>query len=379
MGKRTGLAIVNRSFWPQNQVIGEGLLQFAETVVQSQPVSIITQSSNDLADALKSDGRGQGIKCYDCRARTTSASSLPWRMIEALAFMCWVLWSLIRARPAKVYVSTDPPVVVPFIVAIYCRLFRVEFVYHLQDIHPEAANIVLPLNPMVFRALRWMDNIALRSATRVVTLSSTMKTFLLTRSGTSAPVDILDNPAVDLPNNLSRGRDIIYCGNAGRLQRIPLVISAIRAYADQGGTLQFTFAGGGVYAPELKQLAQECLLVDYQGVLSASQAASLVSQHRWGLLPINDEVTNYAFPSKSSTYALSGARIIAVCGEDTSVAQWVYAHAAGIVCMPEVDALVACFKSLEQVTEEPFVLSSEYSKKLALDYFSRQLANVVKI
>jgi len=227
MGKRTDLAIVNRSFWPQSQVIGEGLLQFAELAAKNHSVCIITQTAGDLTAELRSAGRGQGIVINACLARTTSASGLLWRMLEAIVFMCWVLFSLIRAQPAKVYVSTDPPVVVPFIVALYCRLWRARYVYHLQDIHPEAANIVLPLNPLVFRMLRGLDNFALRHAERIITLSSNMRDYIQTRSGTNSPIHLLDNPAVEAANDGVRDQDVIYCGNAGRLQRIPLVIAAI--------------------------------------------------------------------------------------------------------------------------------------------------------
>ena len=372
-----GVAIVNRSFWPQNQVIGEGLLRFALRVAKDQPVTLITQSPCDLRSSLAAAGRGDGLICHDCRARTTSASALPWRILEAVGFMCWVMISLIRTRPAKVYVSTDPPVVVPFIVALYCWLWRVDYVYHLQDIHPEAANIVLPLNRFIFRLLRALDNFSLSRAQRVVTLSSSMRTYLQVARQVSVPIELMDNPAVDTGSQVLRSKDIVYCGNAGRLQRMPLVMAAIKAYASQGGTLRFSFAGGGVHAHDLQRLAAECPLVDYHGVLPARQAAELINAHRWALLPIDDEVTRYAFPSKSSSYALSGAKVLAICGEDTAVAEWVVAHRVGLVCAPELASLVACFKRLEKEVYEPFVLDPAYRSQLSVDNFSHRLADLV--
>src|SRR5690606_11811474 len=138
MAKKTDLAIVNRSFWPQSQVIGEGLLQFAEQAAQRQSVCVITQSDGNLTELLTREGRGKGVEIRTCKAYTTSASGMIKRIAEALLFMFWTFLSLIRAKPATVYVSTNPPVVVPFIVAVYCRLFGARYVYHLQDIHPEA-------------------------------------------------------------------------------------------------------------------------------------------------------------------------------------------------------------------------------------------------
>ncbi len=144
-----------------------------------------------------------------------------------------------------------------------------------------------------------------------------------------------------------RTKDIVFCGNAGRLQRIPLLMTAIRDYLQQGGKFRFTFAGGGLYVPELQALANAYDQVDYLGLLPVSEATELVNQHKWALLPIEDEVTKYAFPSKSSGYAVSGAGVLAVCGEDTSVARWVEQHKIGVVCVADHEALVRSFFSLE--------------------------------
>ena len=78
--------------------------------------------------------------------------------------MVWVGLCLLKTRPRHVYVSTDPPVLVPFIVMLYARLFGASYTYHLQDIHPEATNVVMPVNRVLFRILRWMDGAVMRRA-----------------------------------------------------------------------------------------------------------------------------------------------------------------------------------------------------------------------
>lgn len=373
MQRRTDLAIVNRSFWPQSQVIGEGLLQLAESVASEHSVCVITQTTGDLRGQLAAAGRGQGVKVLACKAMTTSASGVLMRAAEAIAFMGWTLLSLLRSRPAKVYVSTDPPVVVPFVVAVYCRLFGAEYTYHLQDIHPEAAQIVVPLNRWVLRLLRALDNFTLRHARQVITLAATMRDYLKQRSGTHAPIALLDNPAVDVEPSGTRDMDVVFCGNAGRLQRIPLVIAAIKEYLSRGGKLKFTFAGGGVHAPDLQKLAGEFNQVTYLGVIPAVDAAALVGRHRWALMPIEDEVTRYAFPSKSSSYALAGARILAICGADTSVARWVQDYEVGMVCQPVMESVVDAFFHIENQDAQTHAVPEKLSQKLQIRYFVQQL------
>lgn len=378
MAKKTGLAIVNRSFWPKNQVIGEALLRFAEHAAKTQSVCVITQSSDNLRQKMDEAARGNNVELRACRALTTSSSGLIKRSLEAVLFMLWTFISLVAAKPAKVYVATDPPVLVPFIVFVYCKLFRAEYYYHLQDIHPEAANIVVPLNRWLFGILRWVDNQTLRNATALITLTDAMSRFIKERSGTLAPIYLLDNPSfsVGVTEKSERKKDVVFCGNAGRLQRIPLLIEAMRSYLKNDGRLNFTFAGAGVYAPQIESLAKEFKQVTYLGFLPAQQASDIVSEHRWALLPIDDEVTHYAFPSKSSSYVLSGCNILAICGQQTSVANWISEHQVGISCEPEHDALVACFRTLEEMADTRYPARAELLERLDIDFFVSTLAAI---
>jgi hypothetical protein len=376
--KKTGLAIVNRSFWPQDQVIGEGLLQFAEAAAANCSVCVITQQQDCLEQLLLKNGRGRGIKIRACKAHTTSASGIVKRISEAVFFMLWTFISLVRAKPANVYVSTNPPVVVPFIAALYCRLFKARYVYHLQDIHPEAANIIVPINKRFLGLLKKVDNYTLKHATAIITLSEDMKATVQERSETTVPIYLLDNPSYDV-SSVSMGKrtmDIVFCGNAGRLQRIPLLMTAIREYLQKGGNLHFTFAGGGLHVPDIKDLSKAYDQVNYLGIIPATEAAELVNKHRWALLPIDDEVTKYAFPSKSSGYALSGTGVLAVCNNETSVARWVKEHDIGITCEADHDALVRCFFSLEERELKNFTISPAFREQLQISYFAQKLCEI---
>lgn len=383
MGRpKTDLAIVNRGFWPRSQVIGEALLRLAERAAETQAVTVITQSDGNLQSTLNSADRGKNVRVMDSRARSDSSSGLVRRILDAAVFMCWVFISLVRARPARVYVSTNPPVVVPFVVFLYTRLFGAKYCYHVQDIHPEAANIVVRVNPLVYRVLRWADGVVLRHAESVITLSDDMKREIEERSQTSAPIHLVDNPALPFEPSLSgdRKQGIVFCGNAGRLQRMPLVLDSIRAYLEGGGDLAFTFVGGGVYAPRIQELAGEFQQVAHHGVLPADRASDIVSEHAWALMPIDDEVTRYAFPSKSSTYALSGCNVLAVCGEHTSVARWVEEHGVGVTCPPDSNAVLSKFREIEERSDERGTrVPGSLKKSLAMDTFVDRVVRILDV
>ena len=153
--KRYDLAIINRSFWPKNQIIGESLLQLGESASnKGKGVVIITQHAGNLKKIAEKFGRGSDLLFRSCKSRSDSSTKLLFRISDAVVFMLWVFWSLLVARPKKIYVSTDPPLIVPFVVFIYSKISRASYVYHLQDIHPEAANIVVKFNPVLFSFLK---------------------------------------------------------------------------------------------------------------------------------------------------------------------------------------------------------------------------------
>jgi len=383
MFKRLDLAIINRSFWPVYPVIGEALMRFAEQQSREQAVAVILQDHADIKTHLKRDNRGQGVQFFPCHALSVSGSSILRRAFDAVFFMLWVFSILLLKRPKKVYVSTDPPVLVPFVVMIYCKLFRANYVYHLQDIHPEAANVVIPVKPLLFRFLKAMDAVTMRHADLLITITKEMAEQIRKRSATVSPIKLLANPSVSFEHvvvPLTKKTGFTFCGNAGRLQRMPILIQAIKQYCQAGGTLPFVFAGAGVYANQLQELAETYVNVSYKGQVSASVAAQLSADYEWALLPIEDQVTQYAFPSKSSSYVFSGAKILAICGEHTSVAEWVTANGLGVVIEPNIDSLCQQFFAIESGVYDKFQFNTEREKlknNLGFDVFVNDLTKLV--
>jgi glycosyltransferase involved in cell wall biosynthesis len=343
-------AVVNRTCWPSGQVTGEALLSFSESLATQVSVVMIGQSNDDLEAKAAHEGRGDGVSFLMCRMRATSESSVFLRVFDAVIFAIWVFCSLLRSRAKFVYVATDPPIVVPFAVFIYSKLFRAKYIYHLQDIHPEATDIVKPVNKLLFRFLKFIDNVVICHSSLVITLSDQMARYIDARLGKHIHTVLISNPGIPLEYlkiNIERDRDIIFCGNAGRMQRIPLLIEAIDTFLMSGGKLTFSFVGGGGYLPELQALSEKHSEIEVHGSVSAQEAAKFMCMHRWGIMPICDEVTKYAFPSKSSSYMLAGCGVIAVTSFNTAVADWVGVNQCGLVVEPTVKGVVSTLRCIE--------------------------------
>ena len=350
MFKRYDLVIINRSFWPIYPVIGEALLRLAENISRSKKVAIVMQDHDNIKNHLKKNKRGSGIKFFLSKAYSNSSSSLIIRILDAIFFSFWVLFCILKTRPTNIYISTDPPVVVPFIVAVLSRIINIKYTYHIQDIHPEATNTIKKLNLNLFNFLKKIDNFSIRNANSLITLNEEMKEVIISRSNTTNKISIIENPSIILKTTKSKEkkRGFSFTGNLGRPQLVNLLVEAINEYEKKGGILEFVFAGGGIFSKDILRLSKINSLVTYHGKVSSTDAGSIVSSYEWAILPIEDEITRYAFPSKISSYVCSGAKILSICGENTSVAKWIKSKKVGITVNPKVEEITELFFKLEK-------------------------------
>lgn len=374
--KKYDLAIINRSFWPDNQIIGEALLQLGEKISKdSNEIVVITQCKQNLRKIADKHNRGSKLKLFSCRLISDSSSTIFVRLLDAIYFFLWVLVSLLITRPKKIYVSTDPPLIIPFAVFIFSKIFKTSYIYHIQDIHPEATKIVFNFNKKLFLFLRKIDSIVVRNATSIVTLTEIMKQEIINRSQTKSPIYLVNNPTSFFQrSSKSKIRGFIFSGNLGRLQRIPLLIESIVKYRKEGGKLPFTFIGGGLYTKEVSDLSKYNN-IQFLGMVSAEKANNLTSQYEWGLLPIDDEVTKYAFPSKTSSYVSCGTKILSICDKQTIVAKWVLENKYGINSHPNVRELVNTFFKIENgLNFKNKIVKSDY---FSIKQFVKILSNIV--
>ena len=350
--KRYDFAIVHRNFWPKSDIIGEALLQLAEKSQKNgKKVAVITQSYSNLHQTLEEKNRGNNILFKVSKLRSDSSTKLIYRIIDMIIFTLWTFFNLLLIRPKNIYISTDPPLLIPFIVCLYSKLFKCSYTYHLQDIHPEITNTITKINPLLFNLLKKIDNFVVCNASNVITITKIMKQEIFQRLEHEIKIYLIDNPTtaiIKAEKSISQKiNGFVFSGNAGRLQQIPLLLKSIEKYKNQGGKLPFIFIGGGIYSDDIKLLARKYEDVEFKGKMSSIEANSLTIQYTWALLPIEDAVTKYAFPCKTSSYLSCRMNILSICSQDTSVAQWVLKNNFGINAQPNTQELVKTFFKIE--------------------------------
>ena len=381
MFKRYDFVVINRTLWPKYSIISTALLNLLEKKLNSNTkVALVAQCNNHNKADLHKSKRSIGIKFFLAKAFSNSSSSLMIRIFDSLFFMLWVSILLIITRPKNVYISTDPPLIVPFIVALYSKFSSSKFIYHVQDIHPEATNLFVNINIFLLNILKKIDNFTLCRASKIITLNEEMKLQIILRSKTKKEIKIISNPSV--PHNslkLIKKKGFFFTGNHGRFQRIPLLLDAINEYSKKGGILKFIFIGGGIYANKILEQSKNNPLVKYFKKMPFLKAKIIAENYEWALAPIDDQITKFAFPSKLSTYACTGAKILAICGEQTSVAQWTQDNRLGVAVKPKIEDLVEIFFQIEKQTlQDTFIDLERYQlkKDLSLDKFVNNLENL---
>ena len=121
-------------------------------------------------------------------------------------------------------------------------------------------------------------------------------------------------------------------------------------------------------------------LIHYKGILTPEDSALLSSKYEWALLPIEDSVLNYAFPSKTSSYVFSGSKILGICGESSNIASWIKENKLGFVVNPKISEIVDFFFKIEKKKINIEKLNSdrtELKKRLHIDMFIKNLKSAI--
>ncbi len=271
-----------------------------------------------------------------------------WRAVRAVNFAWFLLRAVIHAAFMKRYdliiANSHPPVLMGCALRLIRALRGTPYIYHCQDLHPEAAVIGGFLNRgrLYKRLLRW-DTATCIAARRVMVLSQDMADTLVARGVPAERISIINNPplAVDanarpiLPPPLDGRADTVrflFAGNLGRFQGLERLVAAARLVAGRV-PFQLIFMGEGSAKRELVALAGELVgrrivFVPQQSVETAHAAMRVCD---YGVVSLLADVYRFAYPSKSMMYWSAGCPVLALVESQSELAQTIEQHDLGYV------------------------------------------------
>lgn len=260
-----------------------------------------------------------------------------WRLVAPLSFAITsapvVFWRILATRPDTV-LCVEPTLFCAPVALFAARLIAARTVLHIQDLELDAAFAVGHLRAgALARAGRWFERIILRRFDGIVTISKRMRG-KIEEKGVSPNKIVVVRNWVDLmkikpmPTGWSRFRDalnipqdafvLLYSGNIGPKQALPLVLDAAVRLADRKGLI-FVIAGEG---PDKKKLMEDhghlpnVRFLPLQPEEHLGEFLSVASVH---ILPQLAGTADLVLPSKLGGMLASGKLCIVMADEGTEL------------------------------------------------------------
>lgn len=363
------ILLTHRYFWPDRPPYGHMLLAIAKGLAQAGHDVTVFASLPSSAPGLPSAPRRdviEGVKVRRCRVMTERKAMPILRLLNVILYCFALFMTILRVRPDVVSASSFPPVAAGWTGSLAARIVGARFIYHVQDIHPEVS--VLSGGKLgrgvLAHVLRWLDNATLRRAAVVVTLSHDMANTITARGVPIRHLAIINNFSLDLdlvPTTVSNatvphrsgamGFDVIFAGNLGAYQDLPLLTSGIALMFDQEPGLRLTFLGSGTAEVALKEAWDQHPQVRFLPFLPFEQARDIIAQADLGLVSLAPGLTQVAYPSKLLTYLGLGVPVFALVDGDSSLAQDILAGRIGVVARHRTSEAIAA--ALAEAIAEP--------------------------
>ncbi len=311
-----------------------------------------------------------------------------------------LMGACLARRPDVIFVY-HPPLTVGIPAWVLSRVWRVPFVYQVQDMWPETLDATGMLKGK--RMLAWIGSFAkwvYRRSNAICVISPGFRENLISKGVSPEKIHTISNwvdtesyhPVV--PDDafarelgLAGKFNVIYAGNIGEAQGLETVLDAAERLRDVDN-IQFVLVGDGVALARLIQSAKERHLTNvvFPGRFKAGVMPSLYAIADVLLLHLKDDpLFRITIPHKLFTYMACGRPVLAAILGDA--ADIVRHAAAGICCIPgNAQALADAVRQFYGMTDDEratmgkrglAVVRNEYSRKRLVGEIESLLRAVV--
>ena len=312
-----------------------------------------------------------GIPVHRCWHFVPARATTLRRIVHELSFGITSFLRILSLPRADIYIVVSPPLILGPLAWAACMLKRSRYVFHVQDLQPDAA-----VGLGMMKARGFMARILHRMAGR------TYRNAVLVSGISSSMIDAFAEKRVPaekrywFPNWIEGGQSerrttetadwrarygipdeaflASYSGNLGRKQGLDVLLDAAEMLATQEivadtndpnryWPIVFVIAGDGVMRPELEARLKRRPLpnlrllpllseADYQAMLSSANACLITQAKGTG---------RFFLPSKLLSALVAGRAVVAVADETSELARAVREGNFGVVVQPEDPGAVA--------------------------------------
>ncbi len=275
------------------------------------------------------------------------------RIVHEASFLATSFGRLLLHRKPQVIFITSPPLGLSVAGMALSRLWGVPYVFHVEDLQPDAALDLgmLPASGRIARSLYALERAAYRRAALVSTLNEGMRSRICAKgiepnkvvlsSGWPEPA-LFGIPVADGGQEFRRslgleGRFlVVHIGNMGVKQGLGVILDAAQRTIHNSQII-YLLVGDGAMRESLEVRAHDMALPNlrllplqatgvFQDMLAAADVCLLTQQKTVG---------DIVFPSKVMTLLASARPVIASINLSSEVARVLNESGAGVIVHPE--------------------------------------------
>lgn len=342
------ILLIHRYFWPDNAPYAQMLYKISLGLSNAgHEVSVLTtlpsHSWNNTVKVLYSE-ISHGINIKRIFLFPEFGRKIFFRILNTGLFALQILFYLLFLRNTDVVmVASTPPVIISTIVRYVSRLRGFQYIYHCQDIHPEAMLLAGVIKKGFFyKLLQNVDkkNVACSSAT--VVLSADMEKTLIERGNSEHNIHIINNFIFDSISaadddvgldDLDKAKfNVLFAGNLGRFQGLERIIDTAKLLQNDM-EINFIFLGDGIARASLELQAKNLInnTVFFLGHHSIHESLRYMRFSDIGLISVSPGVIKVAYPSKTMMYLSMGLPLLALVEQDSSMSNFIQQHHLGYV------------------------------------------------
>ncbi len=306
------------------------------------------------------------------------------RILHEASFLASSFARAVASPKPDLIFAISPPLGLALTVSTLSRLWRVPFVFDVEDLQPDAAvELGMMKGQAMIRALYRLERLAYERAALVSTITEGMRQRIVEKGIDAAKV-VLFPPRADSALYAVRssidgarfrqqyglqGKCIVsHSGNMGVKQGLEVILDAA-AKSRERREIQYLFVGDGAMRPQLEAQARTRNLenVRFLPVLETHAFLEMLAATDIALITQQRIVSDIVFPSKTVTLLCAGCPVIASVSSGSEVARTVERSEAGVVVEPEnADALLQAILKLSG-SPESMACMSQRARQFAIE------------
>lgn len=355
------ILLTHRYFWPDSPPYAAILRSIGNGLADAGHDVSVFASVPSYREKVKSPRREKlgKLDVFRCRVFSENKANLPVRILNVFIYCIALFFAVLRQRPDIVTASTFPPVLAPWAASLAARITGAKFIYHIMDVHPEVSRYSGGRMGKGFlaRLMTWLDNQTLRRSSAIVVLSEDMADTLRHRGIGDLPIHVINNFLLEdfdsqpqsepLSKEKDRPVQIIFAGNFGRFQDLPLLTDGIARCLDNHPDLELLLLGNGADEARLKAKWGSHPQIRFLPFTPFAEAKKIIAAAEIGLVSLTPDIYRVSYPSKMLTYLGLGLPVLALVEPESHLAKAIETGKLGAVpAERKAEAVAAALETL---------------------------------